>query len=385
MTPRCLVFYISGHGFGHASRDIEVVNALHRRDPGVHLIVRTAASRWLFDLTLEAPVEFHETECDTGVVQIDSLRLDPAATVARAADFYDGWPALVQREAQFLRDVGARLVVADIPPLGCAAAHAALIPSVALSNFTWDWIYEAYLPRGAEAPAFLSMIRQAYRTARHTLRLPMCGGFAAMDPSTIADIPLVARRARRAAADTRAALGLPPDLALVLLSFGGYGLENIRAEGLDASRYGVVATDEIGIRPPEVSPARPAPGDIASRGSAPVFMIAEPALYGAGFRYEDLVAACDVVVSKPGYGIIAECAANGVALLYTSRGHFAEYDVLVEALPALVRSRFIPQADLLAGRWQPYLDALLAEPRPPAPPATNGAELAADAILGWMA
>ena len=26
--PPVVVFYISGHGFGHASRDIEVINAL---------------------------------------------------------------------------------------------------------------------------------------------------------------------------------------------------------------------------------------------------------------------------------------------------------------------------------------------------------------------
>ena len=47
-----LVFYVSGHGFGHASRDIEVINALHAIAPGVRLVVRTSAPRWLFDLTL---------------------------------------------------------------------------------------------------------------------------------------------------------------------------------------------------------------------------------------------------------------------------------------------------------------------------------------------
>jgi hypothetical protein len=39
-----------------------------------------------------------------------------------------------------------------------------------------------------------------------------------------------------------------------------------------------------------------------------------------GLRDEGLVAAVDVVVSKPGFGIIAECIANDTVLLYTSRG-----------------------------------------------------------------
>ena len=52
----------------------------------------------------------------------------------------------------------------------------------------------------------------------------------------------------------------------------------------------------------------------------------------SGYRYEDLVRAADVVVTKPGYGIIAECLANDTALLYTDRGRFIEYDVLVAAM-----------------------------------------------------
>ena len=54
-------------------------------------------------------------------------------------------------------------------------------------------------------------------------------------------------------------------------------------------------------------------------------MIDESAMYDRGYRYEDLVRAVDVVVTKPGYGIISECIANDTALLYTSRGDFREY------------------------------------------------------------
>ena len=107
----------------------------------------------------------------------------------------------------------------------------------------------------------------------------------------------------------------------------------------------------------------------------------EQALYDAGWRYEDLVAAVDVVATKPGYGIIAECAANDTAMLYTSRGHFVEYEVLVREMPAFIRCRFIPQEELFAGNWGPYLDALLAQD-PPARPDVGGAAVAAAKILG---
>ncbi len=98
-------------------------------------------------------------------------------------------------------------------------------------------------------------------------------------------------------------------------------------------------------------------------------------------RYEDLVAAVDVVVTKPGYGIVSECIANDTAMLYTSRGHFVEYEVMVREMPSVLRCRFLDQQSLLDGRWLEALDDLLASPPPPLRPDTNGAEAAADAIL----
>jgi L-arabinokinase len=85
----------------------------------------------------------------------------------------------------------------------------------------------------------------------------------------------------------------------------------------------------------------------------------EGQLYAQGWRYEDLVAAADAVVTKPGYGIISECIANKTAMLYTSRGHFIEYDVLVRDMPRYLNCEFISQEDLHAGRWAQPLRALL--------------------------
>ena len=68
---RVLVFYISGHAFGHASRCIEIINAILAEDAAAEVVVRTSAARWLFDLTVKGRIEFHERVCDTGV---DSAR-----------------------------------------------------------------------------------------------------------------------------------------------------------------------------------------------------------------------------------------------------------------------------------------------------------------------
>ena len=112
-----------------------------------------------------------------------------------------------------------------------------------------------------------------------------------------------------------------------------------------------------------------------------IHQIAEQAFVDSGFRYEDLVGAVDAVVTKPGYGIVAECIAAGTPLVYTSRGHFREYDIFVEEMPRYLRCAFIAQSDLFGGRWRSTLDAVLRQSAPPLSLATNGADVAAATIL----
>ena len=156
----------------------------------------------------------------------------------------------------------------------------------------------------------------------------------------------------------------------MLLSFGGHGLK-----GLSPAAFDSFGDDFVAVLTGHLEMS-----DAARRSRRGVVEFDERALYEGGWRYEDLVAAVDVVATKPGYGIIAECAAHGTAILYTSRGRFVEYEVLVEEMPRYVRSQFIPQDALFAGRWRPYLEQLMAQPAPPRAD-VSGAEQAADIIL----
>jgi hypothetical protein len=359
-----VAFYISGHGFGHASRQIELINALGVLRPDLRIIVRTSAARWLFERTVRVPFELQQVECDTGAVQLDSLRLDAAETIRRAARFHDTIDARAEHEATILCDASTALVIADAPPLACAAAARAGVPSIVVSNFTWDWIYEEYREYLPEAPRLLPTIKNAYANAVEAWRLPMHGGFEPFH--AIRDVPFVARHARHSSEYTRRLLGLPPAGRLALSSFGGYGVD-----GFDPARLDCL--DEFRV----VLTGRDSAGPSAPAG---VHFVDEDRIYSQGLRYEDLVHAVDVVVTKPGYGIISECLANDTALLYTSRGRFREYEALVAAMPRFLRAGFIEMDALLAGRWQESLRALIDLPDPLQRPATNGAAVAA----GWI-
>jgi L-arabinokinase len=355
-----LVAYVSGHGFGHATRTAEVLAAVQALSSRTAIAVFTEAPEALFRAALAGPFTYRRVATDVGLVQKDALNADEEATAERCRAFAAGWPERVAAEVGALREVGARLVLGDIPPLAFAAAHAAGIPSVGLGNFSWDWIYADAARR---VPALLEPAQAAaaaYARADLLLRLPFAGDLSAFP--RIEDIPLVARRPRVPKAEARRRLGFA-DGPVVLLSFGGIGLPGFRTDVLASlGLYRFVASQPTSHDPGNVS--------VVDAGR-----LAERAL-----GYADLVGACDVVVTKPGYGIVTDAIGARTRLLYTERGDFAEYPILVAGMKRYLPCVHVGNDDLLAGRLAGPLDAALALPFPD-PPRIDGATLAARRLL----
>jgi hypothetical protein len=356
-----VVFYISGHGFGHAVRQIAILNALAQARPELRLVVRTSVARWLFTRSLRRTIEVQEAVVDIGAVQRTSVDVDVPETVRQALAFHRDLDARGDAEARVLAALGARLVVSDIPAIPFVAAARVGVPAIGISNFTWDWIYDDYAELEPEAASLADRVRACYGHAAEGWRLPMIGGFESFP--IVRDLPMVARVGRLDRAETRDRLQLPADVPLVLVSFGGF-----RAAGLDVASAALSLRGLAEIVTTSYDPLPPSEG---------VHWIDEAQMYGGGLRYEDLLAAMDVVSSKPGYGIISDCSANRTRLLYTSRGRFREYHVLVAEMPRYLRCEYIDQGDLFAGRWREPVRRLLSQPALATPPPADGAPVAA--------
>lgn len=355
-----LVCYVSGHGFGHAARVCEVLRALLGRAPGLPLLIRSPLPRWFFDFTLGDGFEHGVCQLDVGVVQRDSLSVDLTATCTAYAAIEARRVELIADEVAALAPHRPRLLLADIPALAFDVAVALGIPGIGLANFSWDWIYADYAADHPDFRPLVAALRASYARATVLLRLPMHGDLAAFP--RIRDVPLVARRASLEPAAVRARLGLPVDRRLALLSFGGLGL------ALDA--VPAIAGVEF------LATAGASAGGDGPRGAR---VLGHDRLRAAGVRYEDLVAAVDAVMTKPGYGIVAECIANRTPIVYTARGRFAEYDRLVAGIEAHTAHAFISPDDLRAGRWAPALERAWSMPMPAAIP-INGADVVAEAL-----
>lgn len=363
-----MAFYISGHGLGHASRQIAVINALGRLRPDVRVEVRTSAPAWLFERTLRVPAQLTARACDTGAVQRGSLAQDELATLRAAATFHAALPRVAEAEARALTAAGIRLVVGDIPPLAFAAAARAGVRSVAIANFTWDWIYEDYVRDFPEYAGVPGALRETYTAASAAWRLPMAGGFDGF--SLVVDLPWIARRSPHHRADVRTRLCLPHDRAVVLVYLGHYGVAALQLAQHRGAPYTLIAAENSGL-----------PQDSSVHD---VHVVPEARLLECGLDYEDLVRASDVVLTKPGYGIIASCVANDTAILYTDRGHFREYGVLVDHMPRVLRCAHIENDLVISQRWDAEIAHVLSLPSPPERPLVNGAEVAAGMIATFL-
>lgn len=356
------MLYTSSHGFGHAVRCAGLCRALLAAQPGLRIVARTAAPAWIFP----PGVEVEWCIIDAGVVQPNSLAIDPEATMERYAGLVADEEARIEAEVAHVRALGVRAIVADVPAAAFEIAARAGVPGIALANFSWDWIYEPFMEgRPAYAP-LIEHLRAQYGQSTRLLRLPFADGLTAFP--VVEDVPLIARRSTADRTETRRALGLPLDAPLVLFSFGGHASQEPDVDRLsELGGYAFVAT--TGASTAEVE-AR------AYRRGRNLFLL--PPLTD---RYVDLLAACDAAVVKPGYGIVADLIANRVPALYVSRDGYREEPLLVRALESEARSVALDRSALdeldLAGP----LDRLLRLNRPWPERRLDGAEVVARRVL----
>lgn len=356
-----LAAYVSGHGFGHATRVGEVLRRVRERAPDLPLAVVTSGPEALYRRAVPGPLTFRAVECDVGLAQRDALVIDEAGTAERWRAFEAGQEERVAREASWMREHGVRVVLGDIPPLAFAAAAEAGVPSVALANFSWDWVYRHLSHRQPALHEAADAAAAAYAHATLLLELPFAGDLSAFPRRE--RIPLVARMPRRTRAQARNALGLE-GRPLVLVSFGGIGLPGFDPAVL-AAMAGVtfvLSEDGPGERPHNVR----------------VFSAAD--LERAGLEYVDLVVAADAVLTKPGYGIVSDAIAAGTRILYTDRGDFPEYPILAAGMQEWLPCAYVSHEDIRSGRLAGPLDAVLARTVPPPPP-LDGAARAAERLL----
>ena len=356
------LFYISGHGFGHATRMAALAARIQQDFTQSKICVRSLAPKELFGFLPASVLDYSRIQLDIGVVERDFFSQDIRETVKENELFYKALPQLVSREKEFVARNGIDVIVSDIPPLASMIGHESSVPTVAISNFTWDYIYEEYTPSQNLFADLVSRMREMYSRTSLMLRLPFNHEMKSFP--LVRDVPLLVRGITRTKSQVREKLGIDrlDDRPIILI----------------ALRMKNVLPDEAVLRITKLSQFRfIVPAGVPQYGAENLIALSES---WAHWDFPDVLNAADLVVSKVGYGIVSECIAYHTPLLHVPRFNFAEYELLKAGLGKYIPSCEIEAQDFLDGNWQDYITLILKQKDVLSSMPCNGAEIAVKEI-----
>lgn len=326
-------YYVTGHGFGHATRVVEVVRHLINAGHDVHVV--SAAPEFVFTTEIQSSRLFiRKVLLDCGAVQADALTVDRLASLEKYSE-----TAVVPRasilatEVEWLNSIKADLVVSDVVPVACRAAADAGIRSVCVTNFSWDFIYAEYvMAAGIHHRSIVWQIAEDYSHCEYLIRLP---GYCPMPAfRDVFDVPLVVRRLHKSRKEVRRDLGVGDDVKLVIFNFGGQPAGwKLKEEYLPSGWLCLVcgASDDHDLPPNFIKLAKDA-------------------------YTPDLIAASDCMLGKIGYGTVSEALAYKLPFVFVRRDYFNEEPFLRNMLEYYQGGVEMIRRDLLTGHWIPYLE-----------------------------
>lgn len=351
-----LLVDISSHGFGHASQTAPVVNELARRIPGLRVTLRTAVPYFLLRQSFHYDFHHISTAFDFGMQMANAVdvQVEESATAYRV--FHAGWEEKVEREAHAMHALKPDLLLANVPYLSLAAARVAGVRSVGMCSLNWADIYRHYCAGDTASRTIHAQMLAAYNSAGCFLKvqpaMPM------PDFSNARNINPIARVGCNQRLHIAGKLRLGEAEKLVLVAMGGmeFRLPVERWPHLPGVRW---------IIPQAWQVQR---GDMASFESLDL-------------PFGDVLASCDAVLTKPGYGTFAEAACDGVPVLYVARRDWPEEPYLAQWLAEHGVCQEVQRDVLHTGDLGGALNQLWAMPKPPAP-VPSGISEAADYLAG---
>lgn len=351
---KSIAYFVTPHGFGHATRACAVMAALMKRWPELRPEIFTQVPQWLFSQSLTGDFGYHALTTDVGLAQKDALTVDLAATRTLLDQLLPFDPVWVEALAGQVTELGCELLFCDIAPLGIAVARAAGIPSVVVENFTWDWIYAGYVEQAEWLQSYIDYLAAQFAAADYHIQTQPIPSVQKENGCVDRVVAPVSRPPRTPAAQIREQLEVPSNASLVLVTMGGMDWQHtgLARLGQDPSVHYLFTGSQTQFDLP-----------------ANVHMLGQ----NSAFYHPDLVAASDAVVGKIGYSTLAEVYHAGIPFGYIPRPHFRESAVLAEFVATQMQGFAIAEAEFSDGDWLSALPRLLSLPRR-STPVPNGAD-----------
>lgn len=300
MTKR-IAYYITDHGYGHATRAVALIRNLVNSD-SFDVLIRNNNALDLIRASLPN-CRIFTGKTDMGhVLTKKTFDIDESETNALFSAWANSWDQLVKDEKDFMTKNKIDLVISDISCLPFLAAERAGIRSIGLSNFSWVDILSNFSQIDI---SLIRKLKRAYSKANFAIELFGSTGLDGFKKKIYGG--LLCRRVSESRSSVRRMLGIGRNEIGVFITFGGSTTFDINVERRPA-KFKIVVSNSLNYK-----------GE-ATR---------VPANY---FETQNIVGAMDIVISKGGYGIFSECIQRGIPLLIVPKMNNIEDRRLCESL-----------------------------------------------------
>jgi len=290
-----LLYYITDHGLGHTTRSVAIIRELLKID--IEVIIRNSNIDYLHKSLPTVKTISGLTDVGPTIKQ-NGISIDHNKTLENITKWITSLPSVADNEYKLIEKKKPDLIISDISAMPFLAAHKASIPSIAISNFSWN---EVLTPNFGNQ---MTKLTEAYELANFAIQLPF--GTRMNSFKNKRQVGLVCKKPTESKKIIRRKLGLKESDVCLFVTLGKY--------------FKIKVTAQANVK-------------VISTGAKIDFCnvkYIEPWIEG-----QNLIAASDLVICKCGYGMISECLTNGVPFLYVSDDTHLEQKAISDKLVSM--------------------------------------------------
>lgn len=169
-----IALYISSHGFGHMTRCLGIMEKiLNTSDYSLYIVCDKKQNDFakIYLAKYKDRIIYKDLVTDIGLINKEnSLEVDKLSLEKQLLEFTSSWEEAVNSECYFLKNLNIKCIVSDISPIGTLVGHKLQLPVVLITNFTWVEQYE-YI----EIDEFIiDEYRQAYSYVTKFIKYDLC-------------------------------------------------------------------------------------------------------------------------------------------------------------------------------------------------------------------
>lgn len=315
--PLHICFYISDHGFGHAMRCVPIMEELLTRGARITAVCGAKQIPVIHADLGDETISYRTEKMDVGLVlHPGTLLVDSKRLYEETYKYLSGREQRASKEAEWLIDNEVDIAVCDMPLWSIEACQLAGVPMQYLGNFTWTEMYREYL-----SDEIWETYGEEYKRIRHALLYSPHNTemLEFLQNSEIKETSLVARR-------------FHPDQAIAIkekhscpLIFAALGMSAGFTDPADVSKL---------------------PYEFITNQGVPLIGNNVEHIPAGTPNTQDFILASDYVITKAGWGTIAECLLAGKPMALFERDTVLEDRTTIRVLEQQKLAVKISQADL---------------------------------------